>query len=79
MYMVIKQISNETKNSINLIGKFNTTWGLTLNKTKTIYTTFTTAGYRKYYERLNRIHLLINNSPIPLDPFPKFLGIHPDP
>ena len=65
--------------AINKISLYCKTWGLKINKSKTTYSVFTTAGYRKTYEKLNKINLTIDNSRIPLEPFPKFLGIYLDP
>ena len=43
------------------------------------YSIFTTAGYRKSYERIYKINLHLDNHKIQLDPHPTFLGIELDP
>ena len=65
--------------TIDNVLAFCTNWGLSLNKSKTVYTVFTTAGHRESYERINKLKLTICNQLIPIDPYPKFLGIHLDP
>ena len=67
------------QDAINIIVKFFKTWCLNININKTSYTIFTTAGYRKSYERLYSISLYINSVQIALEPFPKFLGVTFDP
>ncbi len=64
---------------VNEINAFCSKWGLVINKSKTTYTVFTPADKRKNYERTYKLELNINNAPIPLDPFPTFLGIKLDP
>jgi hypothetical protein len=75
----LKTIQSTLQDAINIIVKFFKTWCLNINITKTSYTIFTTAGYRKSYERLYSIALYINSEQIALEPFPKFLGVTFDP
>ncbi|RMZ98211.1 hypothetical protein BpHYR1_050097 [Brachionus plicatilis] len=46
---------------------------------KTVHTTFTTAGYRSNYKNEYNLHLTLDDSNIPIDPYPVFLGIKIDP
>ena len=75
----LTESKNHLKNSIQKITEFRLRWGLTLNKAKTVYTVFTTARYRNSYEKINSIKLEIDNTRIPLEPYPRFLGIFLDP
>ena len=74
-----KIIQTQLQQATNQIKLFCNTWGLSLNKSKKYYTIFTTAGYRKSYERLYKINLHLDNHKIQLDPHPTFLGIKLDP
>ena len=65
--------------AINAISEFCQKWGFTINKSKTTYTVFCTAGWRSNYSRTYKLNLHIANTPIPLEPFPLFLGIKLDP
>ena len=49
------------------------------NKNKSLYTIFTTAGFRKNYKRTYGINLRIHDNLIPLEPFPRLLRIYLDP
>ena len=62
-----------------MIISFCLKWGFKINKSKTCYTIFTTAGQRKNYMYKYAIDLEIENQPIPLEPNPTFLGIELDP
>ncbi|RNA00596.1 hypothetical protein BpHYR1_034117, partial [Brachionus plicatilis] len=84
----INQISNkvfkncpdtELQTAISAIEKYCLIWGLKSNVSKTVYTVFTTAGYRKNYEKNYQLTLKINASIIPIDPSPRFLGHILDP
>jgi hypothetical protein len=61
------------------VDNFCQKWCLSLNKSKTIYTVFTTAGKRKSYEKIYSLKLTLNGEQIKLEPNPKFLGINFDP
>ena len=65
--------------AIDQIKSYCTKWGFKLNKCKTTYTVFTTAGKRSNYERTYQMKLLIDNTQIPMEPHPLFLGIKLDP
>ncbi len=75
----LKEITRNLQTAINAISSFCHKWGFSINKTKTTYTTFCSAGKRKNYERTYKLDLHVDNSPIPLEPFPTFLGIKLDP
>ena len=53
--------------------------GLQAEQKKSLYIIFTTAGYRTNYSRTYSINLRINESLIPLEPYPTFLVIKLDP
>ena len=74
-----KQSEKTLQNAIDKIVEFCKSWNLSINKSKTNYTVFTTGGYRKNYEKKHRIKLYLNGNEIELDPFPTFLGIKLDP
>ena len=74
-----KEISKNLQAAIDAIATYCNKWGFSINKSKTTYTIFCTAGKRKNYERTYKMDLQINGSPIPLEPFPTFLGIKLDP
>lgn len=73
---IIKKI---LQSAINKIVEFCEKWGLTINKSKTCYTVFTSAGLRKNYVDKYSIELKVINELIPLEPNPTFLGIKLDP
>ena len=73
-----KVVEKKLQLAIDRIQAFCQQWGFTINKTKTNYTTFTTAGYRSNYAR-TYLNLQVEDSQIPLEPFPTFLGITLDP
>ena len=75
----IKVIEYNLQRGINKIVAFCEQWGLLLNKKKTVYTVFCTAGARSNYHRTYCMNLRIKGSIIPLDPHPTFLGITLDP
>lgn len=75
----LKEITRNLQIAIDAISAYCHKWGFSINKSKTTYTTFCTAGKRKNYERTYKLDLHIGNSPIPLEPFPIFLGIKLDP
>jgi hypothetical protein len=75
----MKEIEKNLQRAIDAISDYCQKWGFTINKTKTTYTTFCTAGKRTNYDRTYKLNLRINNSQIPLNPFPVFLGIKLDP
>ena len=75
----LKEISLNLQIAIDAIAAFCHKWGLTINKSKTTYTVFCTAGRRANYERTYKLNLHINGVPIPMEPFPVFLGIKLDP
>ena len=74
-----KDIEFHLQKAINSINDFCITNGLTINKMKTVHTTFTTAGYRSNYKNKYNLHLTLDDSNIPIDPYPIFLGIKIDP
>ena len=76
---LLKFLQKVLQETINNVSAFCKNWGLALTKSKTVYTVFTTAGYHASYERINKLKLTICNQLIPIDPYPKFLGIHLDP
>ncbi|RNA10565.1 RNA-directed DNA polymerase from mobile element jockey-like [Brachionus plicatilis] len=73
---IIKKI---LQSAINKIVEFCEKWGLTINKSKTCYTVFTSTGLRKNYVDKYSIELKVDNELIPLEPNPTFLGIKLDP
>ena len=75
----LKDINLNLQQAIDAIATFCHKWGLTINKSKTTYTVFCTAGKRDNYERTYKLNLHVNNSPIPMEPYPVFLGIKLDP
>ena len=77
--LCLKEITRTLQVAINSINSFCQKWGFTINKSKTTYTVFCTAGFRKNYTRTYKLNLSIANTPIPLEPFPIFLGIKLDP
>ncbi|RNA40726.1 hypothetical protein BpHYR1_004853 [Brachionus plicatilis] len=66
------KISNPT--SVDQIQNFCTNMGFKINKNKSLFCVFPTAGLRESYERIYRLDLTIQNQPIPLNPLPTFLG-----
>ena len=74
-----KEMEQTLQKAIDHITSFCTKWGFKLNKCKTTYTVFTTAGKRSNYERTYQMKLFINNTQIPMEPHPLFLGIKLDP
>ena len=75
----LKSLSKKLQTAINQVQNYCSTWGLTLNKTKTNYTVFTTAGNRTNYKRTYNLKLKLKDKLIPLEPTPTFLGIKLDP
>ncbi|RNA14238.1 AP-like endonuclease reverse transcriptase [Brachionus plicatilis] len=73
---IIKKI---LQSAINKIVEFCEKWGLTINKSKTCYNVFTSAGLRKNYVDKYSIELKVDNELIPLELNPTFLGIKLDP
>ncbi len=74
-----KQLEKTLQKTIDKIIDFCNIWSFKINKTKTCYTVFTTAGKRDSYEKNHKLKLTIDSTPIPLDPNPIFLGIKFDP
>lgn len=74
-----KEIAIVLQQQIDNIHEYCQKWCLKLNDNKTTYTIFTPAGKRKEYESKYAIDLKLNNTPIQLEPHPKFLGITFDP
>ena len=74
----LKEITTKLQTAINAISEFCQKWGFTINKSKKTYTVFCTAGWRSNYSRTYKLNLHISNTPIPLEPFPLFLGIKLD-
>ena len=74
-----KQLTKTLQIAINQITKFCEDWNFTINKQKTCYIVFTTAGQRVEYSTKYELKLTIDNTQIPLDPKPTFLGITLDP
>ncbi len=54
-------------------------WNLKINISKTTYTVFTTAGFRRNYKTKYNLKLKILDKFLPLEPHPTFLGIKLDP
>ncbi|CAF1073509.1 unnamed protein product, partial [Brachionus calyciflorus] len=75
----LKKIQNELQIAIEKIEKYCLFWGLKLNCSKTVYTVFTTAGYRENYEKNYQLTLKITKNVIPIDPSPRYLGHILDP
>jgi hypothetical protein len=74
-----REIKRNLQKAINAIVEFCKKWGLSINKDKTCYTTFTTAGQRKNYSTKYKFILKIGKQNIPQEPNPTFLGIKLDP
>ena len=75
----LKSLESQIQTEIVKVDNFCQKWCLSLNKSKTIYTVFTTAGKRKSYEKIYSLKLTLNGEQIKLEPNPKFLGINFDP
>ena len=74
-----KEVTKLLQKTIDLINEYCKKFGFSINKSKTSYTTFTSAGYRENYPRTYGMQLHIDNCIVPLEPFPCFLGITLDP
>ena len=74
-----RKIQTQLQDATNKIDNFCIKWGLVLNKAKTFYTVFTTAGLRKNYGKKYKLNLHMARHKIHLDPHPTFLGIKLDP
>jgi len=75
----LSEITKQLQKAVNAILAFCDSCGLKINKSKTTYLVFTTAGKRKNYERTYKLNLKIGTTSIPMDPAPVFLGIKLDP
>ncbi|RNA27763.1 RNA-directed DNA polymerase from mobile element jockey-like [Brachionus plicatilis] len=75
----LKMIEITLNHAIECIKKYCNVWGLRININKTFQTVFTTAGYRINYHSKYKLNLFLDQHPIPLEPFPTFLGIEFDP
>ncbi|RNA39356.1 AP-like endonuclease reverse transcriptase [Brachionus plicatilis] len=75
----LRLIEQKLNHTIHCIQTFCSQWGLRINTNKTLQSVFTTAGHRANYESKYKLKLQIDNQPIPLEPFPIFLGIQFDP
>ena len=75
----LKEITTNLQSAIDAITSFCNKWGLKINKSKTTYMVFTTAGRRSNYERTYKLELHIDNASVPMEPSPVFLGIKLDP
>jgi hypothetical protein len=75
----LKNIETTLQQAINTVAEFFHTWCLPVNVEKTSYSIFTTAVHRQSYNKIYSLNLKINNAPISIDPYPKLLGITPDP
>lgn len=73
MYLVHKLIKRVLQNAINV--EYGRKWGLTINKDKTCYITYTTAGLRQNYSSKYKISIKIDQNEIPQEPNPTFQGI----
>lgn len=75
----LKKIEKNLQLAIDAITDYCKKWNLKINLDKTIYTVFTTAGQRINYHNTYHLNLVIDNTPIPIDPSPTFLGHTLDP
>ena len=69
-----KDMEPTPQKAIENISDYFTTWGLKLNKSKTTYSVFISAGKRVNYERTYQMNLNIENSQIPMEPYQSFLA-----
>ena len=70
-----REIKRIIQKAIDVIIEFCKKWGLTINKEKTCYTTFTSAGLRQNYTKKYSFNLKIADQNIQLEPNPTFLGV----
>ena len=74
-----RKIKQLIQKAFDNIVEFCKKWGFKINRSKTCYSVFTTAGLRNNYQRKYSIKLKIENQEIPLESTPTFLGIKLDP
>ena len=75
----LKVIEFNLQRAVIKIVDYCAKWGLLLSKKKTFYTVFCPAGLRANYHRIYGLNLSLNDTRIPLEPNPTFLGITLDP
>jgi len=76
----LKEITTNLQSDIDAKTSFCNKWGLKINKPKTTYMVFTTAGRRSSYQKTYKLDLrIVSARDIPQERSPVFLGIKLDP